>query len=188
MNNIIKNLINENFDRFVKLVNMGIIDKKDAHKCIVETNNAEYIYYFALKIKEANIPELESAIIKTNNAEYIYLFALDIKGANITKLEDAIIKTQNAQYIYLFAQNVKGANIRRLYQALLIIKEKDFTVEEYLIELKNRYKELNHISNDVEHTNIMNLIENNEDEETTENKENYANLFQEENPTRKLVK
>lgn len=102
------------------------VNDKRLEDAVIKSRNAEYIYWFALEIKEANIPKLENAIIESEsiisqgeNARYICCFAKDIKGANITKLEDAIIESYNTQYIYWFARDVKGANISRLENIII---------------------------------------------------------------------
>ena len=72
----------------------------------------EYVYKFARNIKEGkNIDKLEDAIIATGDAEYIYYFARDVKDANIKKLEDAIMETKNAKYICCFIQVMYGSSI-----------------------------------------------------------------------------
>ena len=54
---------------------------------------------------------MEDAIIATGDAEYIYYFARDVKDANIKKLENAIMETKNAKYICCFIQVMYGSSI-----------------------------------------------------------------------------
>ena len=82
---------------------------------ICETNNAEYIYSFAVNVKDAPIDKLAEAICKTNNAEYIYSFAINVNGAPIDKLAEAICETLNAKYIYYFAKYVKKFPMNTVY-------------------------------------------------------------------------
>ena len=109
MNNNIKNLIKEDFAKFIDLVNLGIIDKEIACEYIIQTNDACCIYTFALNVDEINVSKLEDAIIKTGNAEYIYNFALNVKGANIQRLYQFSLIIRGNKYIKLF--NQKFANI-----------------------------------------------------------------------------
>ena len=51
----------------------------------------EWLYNFALKIKGANVTEIEEKIIQNDKSgEWIYKFAKDVKEANIEKLQKAI--------------------------------------------------------------------------------------------------
>ena len=116
---------------------------------IIATNDAYFIYSFALAVKGANIRKLEDTIIATEDAEYIYYFARDVKGADIKKLSagisatknaeyifkfaavidesdkevltDGIIATGNAEYMFYFARAVEGANLSKLEDAIIAI-------------------------------------------------------------------
>ena len=66
--------------------------------------------------RERIIIPLTDAICKTNNAEFIYAFAVCIDGASIEMLTDAIINTGDIKYITLFAKNVKNAPTGRLQE------------------------------------------------------------------------
>ena len=74
MNNNIENLIKEDFYKFIKLVNLGIIDKEYACKCIIEINNAEFIYYFAKSVKRANIERLQQTLLDIKANTYVKKF------------------------------------------------------------------------------------------------------------------
>ncbi len=201
MNKKIQNLIEKDFQKFIKLVELGVIDKEAACNNVIAINNAQYIYCFAENIKGANIKKLEDAIIATNNAEYICYFAWGIKGANIAKLEDAIIKTEDYYYIYLFANNVKGANIDRLYYVLSKIN-KFVLISHQLNKTKDiLLKKLNQVSITVkeeinkkcdsnidDYTYLIKLLDEKKYDEIKENKEKFANLFKEENQVKKLKK
>ena len=119
MNKNIEKILHQNFEGFLKLVELGVIGKELGTEAVINSKLANFIYLFAKNIKGANIEKLEDGIIETQNIEWIYQFAKNIKGANIEKLEDKIIKTQNAVYIYYFAKNIKGANIEKLEDGII---------------------------------------------------------------------
>ena len=118
MNLMIEQLMNQNFNGFLKLVELGIIDKEIACEAVIESKNAEYIYKIAIVI-DINIVKLEDAIIQTGNAKFIFYFARDVKGASIEKLEDAIIQIGNAEFMYDFSEFIEGANIPKLEDAII---------------------------------------------------------------------
>jgi len=88
-------------------------------EAICNTYNTKYIYYFAKYIIGAPIEILENAICNINDAKYIYYFALNVEGASILKLADAICKTNEASYIYYFARDVEAAPIDELINAII---------------------------------------------------------------------
>ena len=90
MNNKVKYLINEDFNNFIKLVNLGIIDKDYATDAVIETHDAHYIYSFARKIKGADIKRLENAIIKAKEVYKITKIPTiaDDSGLEITALNN----------------------------------------------------------------------------------------------------
>ena len=83
MNLNIELLIRQDFDKFIKLVELGIIDNETACDAVIESKNSEYIYVLARDGKNINIKKLEDAIIQIGNAKYIYYFARNVQGANI---------------------------------------------------------------------------------------------------------
>ena len=115
--------LSRNFTAFMKLIEIGIINKDTAFDAVIEYKNPEYIYLFARDIEGANIQKLEDEIIQIDRVRYIYNFARYVKGANIPRLEDAMCKSQDANiekahYIYLFAGYIKDANIDKLCDAI----------------------------------------------------------------------
>lgn len=67
-----------------------------------------------------NISDLANALSKTNSAEYMYKFAIDIKNLSkndISILVKSILKTNDIEYIYLFLKNV--SNIKKEDKKLL---------------------------------------------------------------------
>lgn len=86
MNENIEKILQQNINDFLKLVELGIINKELGTEAVINSKLAEFIYYFARYIKGANIKKLEDGIIKTQNIEYIHYFARDIKGANKERL------------------------------------------------------------------------------------------------------
>ena len=124
MNKNVELLLKNNFDYFLKLVELGII--KDLEDAIISTHNVSYIYAFACDVERADILKLEDALINVflytvcyrNDFEHLCAFA-DITGADISKLEDAIIKKNKAFYISEFAKKVKSANILKLENAII---------------------------------------------------------------------
>lgn len=88
-------------------------------EAICNTNDAKYIYYFAKDIIDSPIEILENTICKINDAKYIYFFALNVEVTSIQKLANAICKTGEANYIYYFARDVEGAPIDELINAII---------------------------------------------------------------------
>lgn len=127
MNRNVELLLKENFEHFLKLVELGIISKDVACNAVVEEGNSNHILTFAYRINY-NIKALEDAIIETKEAPDIYRFAFRVKGADITKLEDAICNLGNLDIIYYFAFN-KKANISKLEDALIAHYPYSYNIE-----------------------------------------------------------
>ena len=136
MNANIKLLLKEDFPAFLKLINLGIIDKDVACNAIIEERNLEYILTFAFEFNY-NINLLEDTVINMKDVKYIYYFARYIKGANILKLEDVAIKTKVIRCIYSFAHHVKGANILKLEDALIEAIDDYYDIIKYVIKFAN---------------------------------------------------
>ena len=77
-----------------KLISLNIINLDDLVEEIIKTNNSEYIYELAYRVKGAPIDKLTDAIIKTGDAKYIFEFAFLIKNADIDKLQEYISKSE----------------------------------------------------------------------------------------------
>ena len=94
---------------------------------------------FASNVKGANIEKLENALIETKDAEYIYYFS-GVEGANIEKLENAIIQTGDVEFIYDFAMTVRGANVEKLKKAIIETKNYEyihkFVIDKMEIDMK----------------------------------------------------
>ena len=117
-------------EEFTKNVRNIILDDKEID--IVLNLEPRYILNFAINTMNS---KLEDAIIATNDAYYIYNFALAVKGANISKLEDAIIATEDAEYIFYFARDVKGADIKKLSAGISATRDAEYIYNfAYLIE------------------------------------------------------
>lgn len=117
-NNVIKKFIIERelnklflSNDIENIIKVGlIIDNYEFHKIyqkkLISLNNSEFIYKYALGVKNADIKLLEDAIINLNDLEYMYLFARDIKGADINKLQLIIINSKNIDYLIKFSNDV----------------------------------------------------------------------------------
>ena len=183
MNLNVVQLMNQNYNGFLKLVELEIIDKKRACEAVIKSNNPNYIYYFACGVKDANLEELEDAIIQTMDAEYIYKFVKHIKGSNFEKLQDAIIQIGSAEYIHNFARYVEGANIEKLENAIIQTQNNKFTFLfhknvniikniKMIIEKNNRNSKEN-----IGLINLMELLNKERYEDIFANRENFAQLF-----------
>ena len=102
---------------------------------IIATNDAYYIYNFALAVKGANISKLEDAIIATEDEEYIFYFARDVKGADIKKLSAGISATRNAEYIYNFAYLIEGADKEVLTDGIIASGDAEY-IYIYALQIK----------------------------------------------------
>ena len=129
MNKNIKQLLHENFNVFLKLVKLGVIDKETGMKAVINSKSPYFIYEFAINVEDVNIEKLTDAIIETPSVVYIYRFAFDIKGANLKKIEQGIIETQDIQWIYYFARDIKGANKGLLLAEIEKIEKKQEIIE-----------------------------------------------------------
>lgn len=58
-------------------------------------------------LSKEQLKELQAPIIVSENAEYIYNFAMSVEGSDISRLQDAIIASEDAYYIYFFAKEVE---------------------------------------------------------------------------------
>lgn len=81
-------------------------------KYILELNNPEISYYFALHFKGADIQKHGEIVINSNNLNYNYLYAKDIKGADVKAHGQVIIDSKVLDYNYFFARNVEGADVK----------------------------------------------------------------------------
>lgn len=76
---------------------------------VIQTNNAECIYTFALK-GELYVDKLSDAILKTGNLSYIQSFTTYIKNLPIGKFFDKIIESENPFYIANVISNIVANN------------------------------------------------------------------------------
>ncbi len=146
MNSNIKLLLKNNFDYFLKLVELGIIPKDIACNDVIEYKEPDYILEFARRFgNKCNIRDLEDAIINTHNAQYIYAFACNVERVDILKLEDALI------YVFLYTvcyhndfeclcdfANLTGADISKLEDAII---KKNTAL--YIYEFAKKVKDAN---------------------------------------------
>ena len=94
MNKNIEDLLQElDFCQFLKLIELGIIDKKLGTEEVIKAKNSRCIYEFATSVKGVDVAKLQDAIIATENPHYIYFFAKDVDGADMEKMTNAIIET-----------------------------------------------------------------------------------------------
>lgn len=78
---------------------------------IIESNNPQYIYFFARHVKNADIKALQKALINSTHPKrlhYLCQFARFISQANIKKIERVIVKSNNARYAHFFLKHIKG--------------------------------------------------------------------------------
>ncbi len=119
---------------------------KNIQTAVIDSLNAEIIYYFTLIIKDnIDIDLLENAITNTKDAKYIYFFTKDIPNADINKLEEAIITTKNPEYIYSFIVNINNCNKDRLEEELISLNYAEYIYkialhEQYYNKEKSSYK------------------------------------------------
>ena len=127
MNSNIKLLLKNNFNYFLRLVELGIIDINIACNDVIEYKEPDYILEFARRFgNNSNIRDLEDAIISTYNAQYIYAFACNVESADILKLEDALINVflytvcchNDFEILCAFA-DITGADISKLEDAVI---------------------------------------------------------------------
>ena len=97
---------NDRFECFNVLLKHNIIDIKEIEDYYVDNVSEDTVLFAKWYYDYVNDKRLEDAVIKSRNSEYIYWFALEIKEANIPKLENAIIESEsiisqgeNARYI-----------------------------------------------------------------------------------------
>lgn len=91
-NNIIDLVLSTYLDRgvtFNNLLEEGKIDLGTAVTNVIESGNAQAMYYMAMFVKRAPIDILEKAICNTNEYYTIILFAEYVNGANVCLLLDA---------------------------------------------------------------------------------------------------
>ncbi len=65
MNKNIEKIIGEDFNKFLKLIGLGIIDKEKVTKASINSNYASLIFDFALKAKGLDTDKLTDVIIAT---------------------------------------------------------------------------------------------------------------------------
>ena len=188
MNLMIEQLMNQNFNGFLKLVELGIIDKEIACEAVIESKNAEYIYKIAIVI-DINIVKLEDAIIQTGNAKFIFYFARDVKGASIEKLEDAIIQIGNAEFMYDFSEFIEGANIPKLEDAIIQTGNAEW-INRYAMEIEGANIEktkqtLDYIKKrENDFAKLMSLLNYGNYDEIVNNSQEYEQLFIDDTPTK----
>lgn len=114
--------------KFAKRIDALPIKKKEQLELIeklinamVATNNAQFMYYFALNVKNAPIEKLTDAIVAIKDAYFICEFVKYILNAKyddfdiyksyyfmlLKKLAKGVVATGNAEYIYYFARDWK---------------------------------------------------------------------------------
>ncbi len=149
MNENIEKILNQDFRGFLKLIELGVIDKKISMKTIINSKNPYFIYEFAYYIKDADIEKLTDAIIKTKNVYYIYFFARDIKGSDSKRLIDEIEKIENAEK----KEKVLESKLK-LTTLLQLLEEKKF---EEISKNKEKYSQLfiNDVPNNKEITRTL---------------------------------
>lgn len=164
MNQYILLLMKNKFEDFLKLVELGIIEKEVACETVIESKNAKNIYEFARIIEGVDISSLEDEIISTRNVDYINEFANNVKGANVQKLKDAVNQMQNyvdsfardkgvcaptlgdaitksRNEFYGFARDVNSANIGKLGDA--IVKNSENEKVDYIYKFAKDTKDAN---------------------------------------------
>ena len=116
MNKNIKLLLKNNFEYFLKLVELGIIDIDIACNSIIEYKEPDYILEFARRLgNKRNIRDLEDAIISTHNAQYIYAFACNVESTDIIKLEDALkVLNEKNKIAYINSKFKDSPNLIKL--------------------------------------------------------------------------
>jgi len=88
-------------------------------KEVIRCKNAHYSYWFALKVKGANIKQHENVIVNSLDGKYIFQFAQDISGADIKRLQEAVLKSGDSKSIYKFARYIKNCDIKKLQEVIL---------------------------------------------------------------------
>ena len=80
---------------------------------VVNCKNPKIILDYAKTFGDSEA-KLSYAISNTKNAEYIYKYALEVKDANISVLSVGMKDSQNYPYIFRFAKNIDNADIEVL--------------------------------------------------------------------------
>jgi hypothetical protein len=89
------------------------IDVEKNQDIIIDSKNFDFVFSFALHVKNANIKALQQVILDSNDQYICYWFASNIKGADIEKLSEVVFKGVYSHYIEWFALHVEGANIQK---------------------------------------------------------------------------
>ena len=78
MNKNVQMIITKDFTNFMKLIELGIIDKEAGCNAVINYGNIEYIYRFSLYIERANVEKLEDVIqsLSAKEAERNHLIEL----------------------------------------------------------------------------------------------------------------
>lgn len=129
----------------------------------------------------------EDYIVNSNDAELIYSFALKVKGANRQRLEEAICKTNNIVLMCEFAEQIEDANFEKIYLAASKVDSNNIIYDVYKQRLQSLYS--NYCKTDDEKYNLLlTLLAAGKFTEIKENKNIFAKLFENECITRTLEK
>lgn len=94
-----------------------MVDINHLKKDVIDSKNAEYIYYLALRKNEL-VKELTDALIGTDNPEYIFYFAKNVKGADKEKLTNALIAIESFPYLCAITQFIEGELLEKVLEEL----------------------------------------------------------------------
>lgn len=93
-----------------------------AQNTIISTQNGDYIFKFAHKVKGADVDLLQDAIIKTGDIENIIDFGAEVDGIDALKISRIVAKhAKSIPVIYECAHKIKGADIPLLQDAIINI-------------------------------------------------------------------
>lgn len=93
---------------------------------VINKNIPELSYYYASKVKGANIREHENIVADNKDLMWVYLFVKSVKGANIDRLSNIIIESGDAYYNYMTALNVDGVDKRKHGMVVFLANDPEY--------------------------------------------------------------
>ena len=131
---------------------------------ILESNDVNYNYLFALYVEGADIKAHEKIVLKSKDASNCVKFAINVPNANveahmnvilkskdykscyefikhfsqydITKFEEIVLDSKDVESNYLFAKNIKGADIKG-HEKIVVESENSNYCYEFAKNVKN---------------------------------------------------
>ena len=89
----------------------------------LQEKNPVLSWFFATKIKGADIKAHEQVIIDSKDPKYNYKFACDVKGADVRAHGQVIIDSKDLLYNYDYACDIEGADVRAHGQVIIDSKD-----------------------------------------------------------------